>query len=194
MRAKKILKLAFILGAFFIGLGAVQAGPELPAIPAGFGPWQTASVGDFMTVKIPGKFKVSSLELDAEVRKKIDLMETYTLDNANGDDYQCLVSYIIYNKGIMADLDGAANGAINNMGQQTTISDFKAQKKYVDLPTAKGILVTGSYMSAGKKGMFYSIIYAKRNLLWMVVTMDTDGNKLYQVTRTIINSIQINAK
>lgn len=189
MKSKLFAVIAFVLGTSSLAFAAAPLAP-----PSGFGAWQTAKVGDFMTVKVPGKFKVTSVELDSEVRKKIDLMETYTLDNVNANDYQCLVSYVIYNKGIMADLDGAAEGSITNMSKEASISDFKVEKKYIALPGAKGILITGTYKADGKKGVFRSEIFVKRNNLWMVITMDLTGDTMGKITTAILNSIAINAK
>ena len=191
MRTKRSLFLTVLLASFLMGM---TSGFADPAVPQGFGPWQKVSVGDFMTIRIPGKFKVMSLEMSAEVRKMIDSMETYTLDNADPDHYQCVVSYITYNKGIMADLDGAANGAVDNIKKDPSISDMKVNKKYVTRSKMKGIAMSGSFMVDHKPAQFRSMLFIKRNILWMLFIVDQTDKKLPTITKTIVDSMTINMK
>src|SRR6185369_9464119 len=109
-----------VLGAFLLFADCLPANDAAKSV---FGPWQKSQVGDYLTVSIPGKFKITSVDLSEEVRKKVDVMETYSLDNANPDEYQFLVTNVIYNKGIMGDLDGAANGAIENMKKMPGVTN-----------------------------------------------------------------------
>lgn len=188
MRTKRSLLLTLI---FALSLVGVTGGSADVAVPQGFGAWQSGKVGEYMTVQIPGKFKVMSLELTADIRKMIDSMETYTLDNADPDHYQCVVSYITYNKGIMGDLDGAAAGAVGNIKKDPAISDFRVDQKYITKFKMKGIVMSGSFMADHKLAQFNSVLFVKRNILWMVFIVDQTDKKLPTITKTILDSIKI---
>lgn len=184
----KFLRLSIILGIFSILPAAV---PADPAVPEGFGQWQRVKVGDFMTVKIPGKFNVTSIDHDAETTKKILSEVHYELDNSNSDDYYCLVGFLTYNKGYVTNLDGWADGFSNGLKDNSSVSDFKAQRKTVHRSKTKGILVTGSYVLGGKQCTFQALGLAHGNLLWEVMISDSTDKQLTAVTKAIMDSVQI---
>jgi len=190
MRVKKIVLLAVMLGIVNVALAAALVDPVLPK---GFGPWQNAQVGEFMTVRVPGKFKGTSIELGPEVRQKIDSLENYNLENT-GDDYLCMVTNIIYNKGIMGDLDGAADGAINNMKKDPSITDMKVDRKYIKRFNINGILLTGKMMTGGKKATIETEIFIRRNVMWMIMILDSNEKKLTEISQAVIDSMLIKAE
>jgi len=188
MRIVKILSMALFMGALTLASDRLFADDAAKPV---FGPWAQAKVGDFMTATIPGKFKVTSVDLTEDVRKKIDLMETYSLDNTNSDDYQCLVTNVIYNKGIMADLDGAAKGSIDNMKANSAIKDFRVGQKYIKRFGMDGIMIWGDFKAEGQKATFQSEIFIKRNYMWMVLIIDATKERYDKITQYIFNSYTI---
>lgn len=191
MRVMKSLLPAIFLGALILSPSSLFADDAAKPV---FGPWQKAQVGDYMTVTIPGKFKVTSVNLPEEIRKKIDLMETYTLENANSDEYQCLVTNVIYNKGIMGDLDGAAQGALANMKSQQGVSNFRSGQKKIQRFNMDGALLWGDFTADNQKAIFQAEIFIKRNIMWMVLIIDSSKQKYDKTTQQVFSTLNINIK
>ncbi len=189
MRVMKSLLPALFLGTLILSPGSLCADDAAKPV---FGPWQKAQVGDYMTVTIPGKFMVSSVDLSEEIRKKIDVMESYVLDNTNSDEYQCLVTNVIYNKGIMGDLDGAAQGAIDNMKGQTGVTNFRVAQKKIQRFNMDGVMLWGDFMADNQKATFQTEIFIKRNIMWMVLIIDSSKQKYDKITQYIFSTININ--
>jgi hypothetical protein len=190
MQSKTFVPIAFVLGLLTLTWARVLADP---AVPEGFGPWQTAQVGKFMTLRIPGKLKAESLDLDAETKKKNESVENYSLDNANSDDYFCMVTYTTYKKGIVLDLEGGAQGYIGSLQKNSSISNFKFNKKYIHRFKLKGVILNGTFTMNGKDGTFQWISFVKKNRHWAVSVFDITKTRLPEVTKAIFDSIQIKA-
>jgi hypothetical protein len=171
-------------------LFSVNAGFSAPA--KGLGPWQSAKVGDYMTLMVPGTLTGTSVDLPEKVRAVVDSMVTYSLGSDDSSPYQCLVTNCIYHKGIMGSVEGSATGAMNNMKSQPGTKDFQYTQKYIQRFGMKGIELDGSFSNDGKKAVFESDVFVERNILWMLIVIDATGQKDYSpVTQAIFKSLKI---
>ena len=125
----------FLLPMLGMGLFTLFLAPGCAHTPVKkeFGSWQKSTVGKYLSLQTPGNLKAADVALSDELKLKIDSIKTCNLDSGDSDNYLCLVNFFTFNSKITANLDGAADNVVNQMQKDPTLSDFKANRQYIQL-------------------------------------------------------------
>ncbi len=141
-----------------------------------------------ITIEIPFDLEKADLPLPDDVKKYILEMQTYNHDD---EEVSLFLNHIRYNDDVAANVDGAAEGAINNMKITEGIADFSSKISKTTCSSKSARIIEGSLILNGRKAGFMGIIITDGAHLWQVLTNFFSGEKNEKMAERIINSVII---
>lgn len=151
--------------------------------------WKIRSIADSgLLVETPFELSKGKIDLPAEY---LELVEEMTVTQYSSDPISFNATYVIYDDHIIPSLDGAANGAINNMRIAKDVSDFTATIRNIYLGSIPGRMIEGSFTIKKNKAEYKGVVYANDQRTWQVLCIYLAQDKNRMMVNRIINSIQI---
>ncbi len=158
--------------------------------------WIEKSYGN-PSITIESPVELSSQEIPnipPEVKKLIDNMEGFQYKSLiNGLEINIATS--LYTPDVEASLQGAMQGAIEEVKKQSTISDFSCQTEAYNKSDTSGARVFGTLKENNLLKNFQMIILVDKNKIRRVTTSyNSDDISAEKIVERIINSIKIEKK
>ncbi len=157
--------------------------------------WVYKSYGDLgLSLETPTVLKKGTLALPEEIQQLIEHMDVY--DNMSQKGFKVTANSIKYSDKIgQANLEGAAEGSVNEMKIQKGVTDFNYEQFRVNLDIIPGIIQSGTYKHKGEAVEFTNAIFSKGTTTWQVLVLWKEDDIFgRQAGKRIIDSIKINAK
>ena len=144
-----------------------------------------------ITIEVPLKLTKSELPIPEEVKEVIDQMYSYGYESKNS--LTILVNSIKYNPIIGgSDLQGAANGSINEMKMQKGVTDFNYSEDSFEKSNIPGFLHRGNFKLEGIAAEFVNVGFAKDLNLWQVVIIFPEGDEVGRIiANRIVESVEL---
>jgi hypothetical protein len=157
--------------------------------------WIKETYGDFgLTVETPVKLTKSDLPIPPDLRQLIDKMDTYSCMTTKG--FKIMINSVKYNPAVgSTNLQGAANGYMNEVKMQKGVTDFNYTEEYITKGDIPGFLQKGTFKKDGMSLEFINAGFASGLILWQVfVGFQTDDEVGRIASKKVIESIEINRK
>ncbi|GJQ60969.1 MAG: hypothetical protein SCALA702_00220 [Melioribacteraceae bacterium] len=110
------------------------------------------------SLELPFSLSSGELSLPEEYEKMIDEMSVYQYTS---DPLSLNISYVVYADFVTPNLDGAANGAINNMRIVDGVKNFSSKVTNISLEKIPGRMISGNYSLKNQKVEFKGLIYSE---------------------------------
>lgn len=154
--------------------------------------WVHGAYGEpVMMVDTPEKLTRGDLPLPENLRKLIQRMDSYSATKNNG--FGIFINCITYTPEVgTLDLQGAANGSINEIRAKAGVTDLSYTEKAVTYGDIPGFLQNVSCKMDGKDCEFINVGYASGFSLWQVVVGYLKEDEVGRsVALRVIESIKI---
>lgn len=154
--------------------------------------WFKDTYGSYgLTVETPVKMTKGDLPIPDNVRQIIDQMDVYNYMSNKG--FKVMINSIKYNPTVgQTNLQGAANGSINEMKMQKGVTDFDYTEDYIYKKEIPGFIQKGTFIHNGIGVEFINTGFAKGLILWQVwVGYQTDDEVGRTAAKRVIESIEI---
>lgn len=143
-----------------------------------------------ISLSLPAQPESTTVALRADSKKMIQSMETVQVSIPG---LFIVASYTHYDNDIFADLKKAGQGAIENIKNQTGVTDFKSTTKPETIGSLNGLRIAGTYKSKGRALAFEGLIACDTNHLWQVNTGFVQGNSEARAFAwKVLDSLRIN--
>jgi len=157
--------------------------------------WVKTTYGDFgLTVETPVKLAKGDLPVPENVRQLLDKMDAYNYLSAKG--FKILITSIRYSPSVgSVSLEGAADGASNEVRGQKGVSDFTVTQESINKNGIAGIVQKGSLKQNGTRVEFLNAILSQGLILWQVwVGYESDDEVGRIAAKRVIDSIEIKSQ
>lgn len=141
-----------------------------------------------LTIETPFELKESILELPTEYRNMIKEMLSYQYSS---NPFSMNVAYVVYPDEIIPDLDGAVQGAINNMRAAKGVESFSSSVSNIIMDGLPGRMINGKYSIQNNQAEFIGVVYTVNSKSWQILCTFISNNENRSVAQRIINSVQI---
>ena len=154
--------------------------------------WIKETYGDFgLTVETPAIMIKGDIPLTEEVKAVIDKMNVYEYNSNKG--FKVLINSVKYNSVIgSANLQGAANGSVNEMKLQKGVTDFIYSEDEYPKNDIPGFIQQGNYKQKGIDVEFINTGFSKELIFWQVLVIyQSDDEVGRKAAKRVIESIEI---
>ncbi len=154
--------------------------------------WIRESYGSFgLTVETPVKLTKGTLSFPDNVKQLIDQYDIYNYMSSKG--FKVMINSIKYKPiAEQLNLQGAADGAINEVKMQKGVTDLDYTEESIFKKDIPGIIQKGTFKQDGIGIEFINAIFSKEMVLWQVlVAYQTDDEVGKIASKRVIESIEI---
>jgi hypothetical protein len=154
--------------------------------------WNKETYGSFgLTVETPVQLTKGDLPMTDDVKQFVDKMEVYNYMSAKG--FKILINSIRYKPAVgTVDLQGAANGSINEVKGQKGVTDFDYTENAFKKNDIPGFIQNGTYKQNGTIIEFINTGFSDDLTLWQVcVVFQADDEVGRTASKRVIESIEI---
>ena len=154
--------------------------------------WDKQAYGDLgLLLASPLKLTKIDLPIPDNVKGFIDIISSYYSETSKG--FKIHVNSIQYDpSAIEANLEGAANGAVNEVKMMKGVSNFDYTQENTELNGIPGIMQKGSFKLKGIEYEFINTSYAEKLTLWQVLlAYQTDDDVGRKAAQRVLNSVEI---
>jgi hypothetical protein len=154
--------------------------------------WIRETYGSYgLTVETPARLTKGDLPLTEEVKQYITDMDVYNYISAKG--FKIMINSIKYDKSVESvDLQGAANGSVDELKLQEGITDVVYTEKALTKNDIPGFIQNGTYKHKGNSFEFINTGFASKLNLWQVfVVFQPDDAVGRTASERVIESIEI---
>ncbi len=139
-------------------------------------------------IETPFELSKTTLDLPEDYKSLINEMISYQYTS---NSISVNINFVVYAKEIIANLDGAAEGAINNMEGSSGITDFTYYISHTVRNNIEGQIISGYFKIQKQQSEYLGVIFANDSKMWQILCtfLSKDENKI--VAERIINSVQI---
>lgn len=153
--------------------------------------WTKTEIGNSgLLMELPFQLEKQDIPLSQFTANMIDSMEGYS--HISGRGFKVVAFHTVYKKGIEASLDGAVNGAVNEIQKIQGISNFRWDQTPTTVNSKNAALVTISYKILEYPVRIKTLIVCSNNKIWQVISQysedDITGAK---ASEKILNSVEI---
>lgn len=156
------------------------------------GTWERKNIGQSgLSLKLPFELKKSNLTLSQSVTNLIDTVESFS--HTSGKGFKVITFYSVYKPGIEASLDAAVQGAVNEIQNLKSISNFRWERTDTTIGIKNGAIVVCQYNLLSYPVQQKAIIICDKNCIWQIATQFSEDDEYGRVaSQEILSSIQIN--
>ena len=157
--------------------------------------WIRETYGDYgLTVETPARLTKGDLPIPDGIKPLIESMDVYNYVSEKG--FKVMINSVKYNFELgTSNLQGAANGSINEMKNQEGVTDFDYSEDQITKNDIPGFIQNGTYNVKGVEVEFVNVGFAKGLVLWQVIVVyqkdDVVGRR---AAKRVIKSIEIKDK
>lgn len=141
-----------------------------------------------LSLEIPFDLEKSELELPDEYKDMIKQMLTYQYST---NPLSVKINYVVYSEDIIHNLDGAAEGAINNMRNSKGISDFTYSISETFKNNISGRIIKGKFKIEKQSAEYKGVIFAEDTRTWQVICTFLANEENRTVINKMLNSVKI---
>lgn len=155
--------------------------------------WVKETYGNYgLSVETPVKLTKGDLPIPENVKDLIEQMDVYNYMSAKG--FKILINSIEYNPAIgQANLQGAANGSVNEMKMEKGVSNFDYTEEYLYKNEIPGFIQRGSYKQNGIDVEFINAGFSQGVIFWQVLTAYQKNDEVGRIAANkVIESIELN--
>jgi len=128
--------------------------------------------------------------IDKETRKFIAGIES--CEGSYGKNFDVIMNSVSFVPDVQTSLQGAANGAINEMRSKHGVSNFDYAESEIEISGKTGVLQSGSYNYKGEQFRFYDAIILRGQQSWQVIIVFNAAEKAGEkIASRILDSIAI---
>jgi len=153
--------------------------------------WIKEMYGNGLTVETPVIMTETEVNLPDQVKELVEEIIMFKYISAKG--FKVFITTGIYKPVIQeGNLQGAANGSVNEIKMQKGVTDFEYTEEKIVLNEIDGIKQTGSFKMNGTKYEFFNKIFVKGLNMWQVMTgyqVDDEVGRI--AAKKVIESIEI---
>jgi hypothetical protein len=155
--------------------------------------WIKETYGNFgLSVETPVILTKADIPIPDEVKQVIDQMDSYTYASSKG--FKVYINSVKYNPIIgEANLQGAANGSVNEMKMQKGVTDFDYSEDYIFNNSIPGFIQKGTFKHKGIGVEFVNTGFLKGLVFYQVNIIYQDDDEVGRTAaKRVIDSIKIN--
>lgn len=157
--------------------------------------WVKDTYGGFgLTVETPVKMTKGDVPIPDNAREVIDQMDVYNYISNKG--FKVIINSIKFNQAIgETNLEGAANGSINEMKMQKGLTDFNYTEDYIYKDNIPGFIQKGTYNLSGIGIEFINTGFFRGLIMWQVMVIYQANDEVGKIAaKRVIESVEINEK
>lgn len=154
--------------------------------------WDKRAYGDLgLFLESPLELTKVDLPIPENVKGFIDKINSFYSETSKG--FKIHANSIQYNpSAIEGNLEGAADGAVNEMKMLQGVSNFDYTQENTELNDIPGIMQKGSFVINKIEYQFVNVTYLKGLRLWQVLLgYQTDDEVGRQAVQRVLNSVEI---
>lgn len=154
--------------------------------------WIRETYGEYgLTVETPVKLTKGNLPIPDNIKQFIEKMDVYNYMSVKG--FKLMINSIKYKPEVgTLDLQGAANGSVNEIKMQQGVTDFDYTEDYIYKEDIPGFIQNGKFKHSGVDVEFINTGFAKGLNVWQVlVIFQTDDEVGRIASKRVIESIEI---
>jgi hypothetical protein len=155
--------------------------------------WTKDTYGSFgLTGETPEKMTRGDLPIPENIKQIIDQMDVYNYLSNKG--FKVIINSLKYNPSIgEVNLQGAADGSVNEMKKQKGVTDFDYSEEPLNKKDIPGFIQKGTYKQDGLGVEYINTGFSKGLILWQVmVAYQADDEIGRTAAKRVIDSIEIN--
>lgn len=141
-----------------------------------------------LSIESPFELNEGYLELPSEYKSMVKEMKFYQYTS---DPFSVNITYALYFDDIVPSLDGAANGAINNMRIAKGVENFTSSISNVNLGEIPGRMIKGSFKIQKQSAEFIGVIYISGLNTWQILCTYLNHSENRVIVNKIITSVKI---
>lgn len=154
-----------------------------------FSDWKTQKIlNTGLSIETPFELSEGTLELPTEYRSMINKMIVYQYSS---NPILINLTYAVYSDDIVPNLDGAAQGAINNMRGANEVENFTSEISNIHLNDIPGRMIKGNFKIHKQLAEYRGVIYARGLVTWQILFTYLAKKENKEVVDRIINSVKI---
>ncbi len=186
-----VLFIVLLIGEFSKAYKAQVGDTDVPVLEQ---QWYTGTYAGGVSLATPKAMKsVGNAirgRLPEEVKALMKEMDGFAY-NGYGAEIMLMFAEYVPEVG-QADLDGAAEGVLNNVKGQRGVFDLKNDKAYVQMGDMTGIVMQGTYVKGGTEYEFRITMYVDGLKLYQLVSSNKKGDDVARgVVRRINDSFKV---
>jgi hypothetical protein len=140
-----------------------------------------------VTYEAPFELSPMDLQLPQNAKNYIKEMENYKFES---NPIAFIISRVEYQAGVTTSINGAVDGAVQNMQAQKGITEFSYKVSNIDSNFIEGRLIKGTCKADKKDAEFIVYIYLKNLKLLQIMAMNLDFPENREIRNRIIKSIR----
>lgn len=155
--------------------------------------WTREAYGDYgLSIETPAKLVKSEMPLPDNIKQYIDNMDYYEYVSEKG--FKIIINSAKYNPAVgETNLQGAANGSIQEMKNESGVTDFTYDEEYISKDDIPGFIQNGTFRISGVDVEFINTGFASGLIFWQVmVVFQSDDDVGRIAAKRVIGSIEIN--
>lgn len=141
-----------------------------------------------ITYEAPFELSVKEIALPANIKPFVKNLSTYMYDSKA---ISFMLSKAEYNDDIQTDLNGAVQGAIQNISASEGVSEFKYQTKNCSRNGLLGKKIEATLKIKGKEAEMVAELYAAGNRLIQVMFTNLSYTENREIRNKIFNSLRV---
>jgi hypothetical protein len=157
--------------------------------------WDKETYGDYgLTVETPVKLTKGDLPMPENIKQYIDKMDVYNYMSSKG--FKVLINSIKYKPTVgTLNLQGAANGSVNEMKMQKGVTDFVYTENYIYKDEIPGFIQKGTFKADDVDVEFINTGFASGLIVWQVCVIFQKDDEIGRIaSKRVIESIEIKKK
>jgi hypothetical protein len=155
--------------------------------------WIKETYGSFgLTVETPVKMTKGNLPVPDNVKQFVEKMDVYNYMSAKG--FKVMINSIKYYPSVgQVNLQGAADGSVNEMKMQKGVTDFDYTEEFILKNDIPGFIQNGTFKQNGIGVEFINAGFSKGLILWQVMVIYQADDEVGRIaSKRVIESIEIN--
>ena len=154
--------------------------------------WQRFTYGKYgFSIESPLKLEKTELKIPDVYKNQVKNIESFYYRPSRG--FQLLLTSVLYEEGIAANLNGAAVGAMNEMINQPGVSNVEFKQSPLMNNDVIGILLEGSYHENDVFMRFRCAVYTRLSNMWSLMVTYRDQDEVgKKAAEKVLESVEIN--
>jgi hypothetical protein len=137
----------------------------------------------------PFELSVKELELPPSVQEFVKTMQTYAYDSKS---ISLFIGLCEYKEGTPVNIDGAVDGAMQNMKKEKDVSDFKYDVIPFSTSSQTGRLITGTFKIKKQEAEFVAKFYSRDTKFLQIICLNLSNDANREASGRIMKTMKVN--